>query len=181
MKKLIGHHKNPDSNIEILVNWDIKFEYIEFEFSVKNLTNFHTCDEYTDNFRENSGLWDYDVVEIFISRNQFTPYLELQLSPKEQPFALLINIPRKETAFPQNLNTESEKITNNPWVSKFKIPLSDIPGSGNILYGNCFSCLGSGKTRSYYALNINSEDGPDFHRPDLFIEFGKILGDVSER
>ena len=59
------------------------------------------------------------------------------------------------------------------WVAIFKIPLSEIPGSGNKLYGNFFSCLGS-DTRSYYALNINTEDTPDFHRPDLFIKLGEL-------
>ena len=71
------------------------------------------------------------------------------------------------------LNTHFSCVKNKDWKAVFKIPLSDIPGSGNKLYGNFFSCLGS-DTRSYYALNINSEDAPDFHRPELFVELGDI-------
>ncbi len=174
MQKLKPHHKNAFSNAEIEVEWNIYNNQIDFLFKVTGYCDFNTKDSFSNDYSKNSGLWDYDVVEVFISRSNRAPYLELQCSPLNQPFALVVEIPRLKTKFPNKLDTNFEIISKKPWVTSISIPLSDIPGSGNILYGNCFSCLGSDKTRSYYALHINNEDLPDFHRPELFIEFGEI-------
>lgn len=180
IESLVPHHNNPGGNKEIQVSWTIDEieKYIEFNFKVHDYDYSSTSNLFDLSTWNNVGLWEYDVIEVFITRghNQEDklPYLEVQCSPLNQKFGLIVNRPRVETSQVEELNTKFEIITQNPWVTRVIIPFSDIPGSGNILYGNCFSCLGNAKNRQYYALNINKDDNPDYHRPELFLQFGEI-------
>jgi hypothetical protein len=175
MNKLIPHSKNEAANLEIKSSWLIKKDSIEFTITVDDYENSHINQDFSLSGWNNEGLWDYDVVEVFISRTNRLPYLEVQSSPLNQSFALIINNPRISFETPTNLKTKIEITSKNPWVTVFNIPFSDIPGSGNILYGNCFSCLGSAKKRQYYALNINADDIADYHKPELFVKLGEII------
>ena len=177
MKKLTPHRKNSAHNLDIHASWKIKSSSIEFTITVNDYINSYVNKEFVVNSWNNVGLWDFDVVEVFISREAKLPYLELQSSPLNQYFSLIVSKPRLETNTPINLKVNTTVSSQNPWVTTFDIPFKDIPGSGNILYGNCFSCLGSAKNRGYYALNINDDEVPDYHRPELFIK----LGDIIER
>jgi hypothetical protein len=174
MKKLIPHHSNKSNKANIEASWEFFENSIEFTITVYDYDKSNINSKYLVSDWNNIGLWDYDVVEVFISRSNKLPYLELQSSPINQNFALIINNPRLETIAPYKIETKIDISSQNPWVTVINIPFSDIPGSGNILYGNCFSCLGSAKNRNYYALNINKEDNANFHKPELFIRFGQI-------
>lgn len=172
IKYLKSHCSNPNTNTEITVDWRLNSEFIEFEFQVTTNIGPRTSTEFTNNYQDNWGLWEYDVVEVFIKKEGNT-YLELQVSRFEQPFALIIEKPREVFYKPKELKTEfSSTNIGNTWKSLIKIPFSEIPGTGNILYGNCFSCLGHGN-RSFYGLNINTDSSPDFHRPELFINLSE--------
>ena len=175
MNKLIPHNKNLAPNRKINSTWLINEDSIEFTIAVADYLDCNINQDFSLNSWNNEGLWNYDVVEVFISRSNKVPYLEVQSSPINQNFALIINSPRTKFEKPKNLKTKIEILSKNPWVTVIKIPFSDIPGSGNILYGNCFSCLGSAKKRQYYALNVNAEDIPDYHRPELFVKLGEII------
>ncbi len=175
MTKLQAHHQNSESSFGPNIQWSIDNDQIEFEFSIdgysKKKRNLNP--EMKGAFNENWGLWDYDVVEVFI-RFGNGPYLEIQCSPLEQVFALNITTPREDFSFPDKIESKvMAGIHDQTWVSTLTISFKDIPGfnEDTNLNGNCFSCLGLADSREYYALNINKEDGPDFHRPDLFVEF----------
>ena len=175
MNKLIPHHKNEGKKLDICASWLINKDSIEFTITVNDYDSSNINKAFSLTSWNNEGLWNYDVVEVFISRANKTPYLELQSSPINQKFALIINIPRIDFESPKILSTKVDISSKNPWVTVINIPISDIPGSGNILYGNCFSCLGSAKKRQYYALNINDGESADFHKPELFVKFGEII------
>ena len=111
-------------------------------------------------------------MEVFITRGSES-YLELQLSPLGQPFSYLITKPRVECEIPEELPVEmSANIKGKSLLTSISIPLSFIPGDSNLIQGGCFCCLG--EDTEYYALNPNSEESADFHRPDLFITFGEF-------
>ena len=112
----------------------------------------------------------------FLQKSQSSGgYLELQASPLQQLFALNIITPRKETKSVKQLQSKIiSKITETGFEVSFKIPLLEIPGEGKTIIGNYFACLGQENDRSYFSSNPNSEQKPDFHRPDLFIELGQI-------
>jgi hypothetical protein len=122
---------------------------------------------------KNDGLWNTDVVEAFLQlRNHcddlHAPYLEIQVSPVNQPFALIITEPRKVFAPPKSLAYFHEvHIEGRIWTATMKVSLpSELRGS--ILYGGFFACLDHGP-REFYSLEPNPEINPDFHRPEFFL------------
>jgi len=129
--------------------------------------------KFTSDYNKNWGLWNHDVVEAFLQLREhpedlMAPYLEIQVSPLNQPFALIIKKPREEFSYPVNLQfSSSVQLEEKIWMAEIKLELpSEIKGT--YLYGGFFSCLRA-EEREFYALNPNSETNPDFHRPDLFL------------
>ena len=132
------------------------------------------CSENFSSSFKNWGLWEFDVFEIFLTREEKRlPYLELQISPLDQKFALLVKKPRVEADYPQYLPFQTKTILDaNCWKSAFTVPLKNIPGEGKTVYGNLHAIIG--EKRAHYSLRLNHEETPDFHRPELFAKLGEI-------
>lgn len=175
MTYLTPHHANLESNHSVNLEYSVASNQVVVEFKVKT-DSVNVSDAFSMAGFDNPGLWDFDVVEVFIQRkSQKNHYLELQCSPLGQKFALLVKKPRQETIKIENLNTQFEvSEIGDGFKIKFTIPASDIPGDGSEIYANFFACLGASNSRSYYGLNINSEKKPDYHRPELFKKIGQI-------
>ena len=121
---------------------------------------------------ENWGLWEGDVIELFLSRSEGNlPYLELQLSPFEQKFALVIEEPRKRFYYPQAcpFQFESEK-SESFWKGKILVKFVDIPGASEKIFYQASACLGPTGKRCYFSSIFNEagKNELDFHQPDLF-------------
>lgn len=148
----------------------------------KNLKVLFELDPYVEPFTDkkfaqeyrNWGLWEYDVFEIFLTRNEGgLPYLEAQASPLDQNFALLVEKPRKEFDYPESLPFSFQSsVSEGMWRSEFEIPLSNIPGEGAVR-GNLHAIIGP--QRGHFSLSPNLEGEPDFHRPDLFMDFSTLV------
>jgi hypothetical protein len=175
MQKLQSHSSNPSSDFEVHVDYRIQEKQVIVQFDVKATTS-NVSTEYCDESLSNIGLWNHDVVEVFIQKkSELNHYLELQVSPLSQKFALLVKEPRKSTDPVDYIQSEISSVVNESGFSaKFLIHTSDIPGDSDEIYANFFSCLGPKDDRSYFALNINTETEPDYHRPDLFKYIGSL-------
>jgi hypothetical protein len=177
MHKLLPHHSNISTDCAPCVSWKIQRDVIDFHFQFEGLSSLNTnkkfSTHYIDDLKHNWGLWEHDVFEVFISRDG-VQYLEVQVSPLGQNFVLHITEPRVEFTVPKSFTGETKTLTISPWHSTISIPICEIPGDSNILTGNCFSIVGEDK-RNHFALNTNTETNPDFHRPDLFINFGELI------
>lgn len=129
-----------------------------------------------EDYTKNWGLWDYDVVEVFISFSQNTPYLEFQLSPLGQVFLLEIYRPRDDFKYPEHNLIQSEiKVSEKGWSFSMNIPLLQIPGYSkerNIsdLYLNFHGCF----FQEFLSLHLDPLDQPDFHRPNDFISLSEL-------
>ncbi len=151
---------------------------ITFEVQKRHSRTWYGDSKFGDNYKENWGLWNFDVVEAFLQmRSSETelnaPYLEIQVSPLNQPFALIITEPRKVFHAPENLVMETfVELDEKNWKAEFKVTLPEEI-KGTHLYGGFFACLGNGP-REFYALEPNLEAAPDFHRPDLFLSLGTL-------
>lgn len=170
MHNLNAHCSNQDQSYQITFGLNSKDEYIHIDFNVFSKVGWYTSQKYDLNGFDNWGLWDFDVVEAFMSFNG-KEYIELQVSPLNQKFALKIIRPREEYNRPDNLYFESDiNIEHNKWISCLRIKKSLIPGfeSDHKLVGNFHAILG--ENREHYSFNVNSEEKPDFHRRDLFVE-----------
>lgn len=174
MSKSLELHKNSAKHHDVDVSWKIEKDTIHFHFIVSHYKP-HQDKKFGTDYQDNWGLWDFDVVEVFLQKDDSESYLEFQSSPLGQPFALIVEKPREKFHAPKSFNyTVENKVTDKLWESSLTVDLEDIPGSSSRIIGNCFACLGPKESREYFALNINQEDNPDFHRPDLFVDLGGI-------
>lgn len=175
MEAFLSKHGNDVARHRIKSSWKREGDLVTISFEVhkRHGQPWFTDPDMTPDWKKNWGLWNHDVVEAFLQlRNDpqdlKAPYLEIQVSPLNQPFALIITEPRK-TFFPPealDFSTTSEE-EGRIWKSTLTVKLpSDLKGTH--LYGGFFACLDQ-NPREYYALEVNPEDKPDFHRPELFL------------
>jgi hypothetical protein len=175
MQAYLKKHGPNFSNHSIKVNWTKNDHQLTIEFLVQKRTGapWQVDSSFSKDWLKNWGLWNKDVFEAFIqlrsNNSDFkAPYLELQVSPLNQPFALIITEPRQTFFPPKTLDLITEvSLTEKTWNGKLELTFPDEL-KGDLLYGGFFSCLASNE-REFYALSPNPEMNPDFHRPELFL------------
>lgn len=171
---MLNLHNSCSSRHNVALTWKLTNNSICFDFVIMNYTPNQNI-EFSKNYKENWGLWDTDVAEVFIKKDDSSEYLELQSSPLNQPFALMIEVPREKYYSPDKLDFKiSNIIKEYEWNSCIEISLDSIPGNSKTIVGNCFVCLGNKDNREYFALNINLDKAPDFHKPELFVELEEL-------
>lgn len=168
--KLHPHKSSPIKDYDIFCSYQTSGDTVLVNFKVKKPKHlsWNINHQLSHKGIGNWGLWEHDVVEIFLqSGNPETPYLEIQLSPSAQKFALQIERPRKQFFTPLNFDFCGQSIIeDDTWTAQIEV---DFPCRGT-LRGGIFACLGPETKRNYFAMNPNCEDIPDFHRPDLFVK-----------
>ena len=175
MQILKGHGNNPFSP-NFKIDYGIKGDCFWVEGIYQGELN--TNSSFDKEGYKNWGLWEFDVFELFLTRqHKDGHYIEIQFSPLDQKLALYIKRPREEYEF---FHPETFEVVNNcddeGWKFKCSVLASDIPGDGLTLSGNLHACLLESKSRCYLGTNLNKEQKPDFHRPDLFIKLGEFDG-----
>ncbi len=179
MENLKAHSQNASQNFRVSVDWSLGQKDLNIEFMI-NGTGICTDKSFNQDHFDNWGLWEFDVTEVFIQKVQgpediSNRYLEIQVSPLSQKFALDVFIPRTETRKIKDLEVKAHSaIRDGGFNSHFRIPYSIIPGSGEFLKASFCACLGEKGHRELFSTCINPEDKADFHRPDLF----KVLGQI---
>jgi hypothetical protein len=125
--------------------------------------------------RKNWQLWEWDVVEAFLQMRRHpddmtAPYLEVQLSPRNQGLVLVILEPRRRYYTPLHFQWHTEvELGEGVWSARARFRLPDDFPEGE-LWGGLFACLGTAP-RGFYALAPNPGEFPDFHRPQHFVRF----------
>jgi hypothetical protein len=120
------------------------------------------------------GLWDWDVVELFLSVGPDAPipYYEFQISPLNQYFELEIFEPRKKINrdFHSGFSHGARQVSDREWRAEMVIPLKKLGWSGQNahLRGNLFAILGEPSKRSYWSAFLPQQSAPDFHLPQFF-------------
>lgn len=168
MYKLKPHLSNSHTSFDIEANLSLSSQLV-LEFKVKGKA-FTKESRFSKTPFKNWGLWEEDVVELFIRREGESSYLEVQANPKGLGFQLQIFEPRKLFYTPifESISVTS-KISSDEWLGKIEIPQELIPGKGESFEGGIYAILGT--PREYYALNPNIDLAPDYHRPELYIKF----------
>lgn len=175
MQAFLKKHGTGPACHSLKINWQRSGSRITIDFTVQKRvsTPWLSDSSFGQDWAKNWGLWNKDVVEAFLQlraheHDTGAPYLEIQVSPLNQPFALIIVEPRKTFHAPVTLDFQTQSsIEGRVWTGKLTVDLpSDLVGDK--LYGGFFSCLAEGP-REYYALEPNPEQNPDFHRPELFL------------
>ena len=175
MQAYLKKHGLGHAEHRVKIEWEILNRDVTLKFNIAKRTSkpWLAEEEFTQDWSKNWGLWNTDVVEAFIQLRSDpddlkAPYLEVQLSPLNQPFALVITEPRKEFHAPGSLTfTHDSNVDQRVWTGEMKFTLpSEL--KGELVYGGFFACLDNGP-REFYALEPNPEENPDFHRPELFL------------
>jgi hypothetical protein len=182
MQQLSPHHSNGNEDIHVYYSSELLKNHIVISFKVhSNILN--TNHDFLQEGWGNIGLWDFDVVEVFIQFSDQADghYLELQVSPLGQKLALLIRKPRLEYEKINTLLGQADAtVSEKGFLAEFKIDYRDIPGfettKTNEIKAGLFACLGPVNARNYFALNINTDAQADFHRPELFKKIGRYEG-----
>jgi hypothetical protein len=175
MQAYLKKHGGSFGAHSIKISWKRSAELVTIEFQVQKRTGpgWQTDPVFTQDWSKNWGLWNKDVVEAFLQLREHdqdtrAPYLEIQVSPLNQPFALIITEPRKTFFAPAKLDFHtSVEMSDKFWTGKLEVRLPEEL-RGTHLYGGFFACLAT-EQREYYALEPNPEMNPDFHRPELFL------------
>lgn len=175
MQAYLKKHGPSFQGHSIKINWQRSERHIVIDFHIqKRMAEAWESDpQFGSDYTKNWGLWNKDVIESFLQLRKNpedvkAPYLEIQLSPLNQPFALMIVEPRKTFHAPETLDFKtSVELMDKLWSGKMEVVLPKSM-EGDLLYGGFFSCLGA-DAREFYALEPNPEASPDFHRPELFL------------
>lgn len=131
------------------------------------------------------GLWDWDVVEVFLTLDQpCSPprserYLEFQLSQLGQHFELEVLEPRKKTN-PQFKSGLLKSVSSNgrQWSGHLTLDMTRLgwnwDGNWSLLRGGFFAILGQPQSKKYYAAHLPKQSVPDFHLPQHFKSFFEL-------
>jgi hypothetical protein len=129
------------------------------------------------------GLWDRDVVEIFIAPDPDEPrrYFEFEAAPNGEWVDLAIDLTSgsRETDVEYSSGMQvAARVEDGRVVTAIKIPWSSLhkrPESGEVWLGNLFRCVGRDPDRGYLAWSPTLTEKPNFHVPERFGEF-KFVG-----
>lgn len=123
------------------------------------------------------GIWDWDVVEVFVKANSADAYCEFIVSPLNQYFELEIFEPRKRfnRDFASGFEHEVRSLGPGHWKAQMRIPLAALSwdGKAESIQGNAFAIFGKDSEathRTYFSLFLPKQDSPDFHLPQYFRE-----------
>ncbi len=110
------------------------------------------------------GLWDYEVVELFLLGVE-DAYLEIELGPHGHYLVLQLKGERRVIKKGLPIAYASE-IDGRRWRGSAEIPLAYLPPG--VDRGNAFAIHGEGKNRRYLAAFPTGGETPDFHKLGAF-------------
>ncbi len=110
------------------------------------------------------GLWDFEVVELFLSGAD-EHYLEVELGPRGHHLVLRLEGRRRPVA--EGLPLEVEvAIAEGRWSARAHLPEAWAPAGPH--RANAYAIHGCGDQRRYLACHPTGGPRPDFHRLEAF-------------
>ena len=110
------------------------------------------------------GLWDYEVVELFL-RGSAEAYLELEFGPFGHYLALCLDGPRQVRRSGLSLDYTCER-RGERWSGRCAVPAAYLPAG--LRSGNAYAIHGNGAARRFLAMRAPGGSEPDFHRLESF-------------
>lgn len=112
------------------------------------------------------GLWDHEVVELFIAGAD-GHYLELELGPYGHYLALSFSGVREQSGGPHPLHYRTV-VLKHAWIGTARVPRALLPEGPHRL--NATAIHGQGRSRRFLSWQVLPGARPDFHQPDHFAE-----------
>ena len=110
------------------------------------------------------GLWDYEVVELFVV-GSLDAYTEIELGPHGHH--LVLKFQKRREAFESELPIDySSEIQGDCWKGEARIPWSYLPEDPG--GANAYAIHGEGEQRRFLSVFPVLGPDPDFHRIEQF-------------
>ncbi|MBW2527782.1 MAG: hypothetical protein JRI23_26615 [Deltaproteobacteria bacterium] len=110
------------------------------------------------------GLWDHEVVELFLLAPP-DHYLEIELGPHGH--YLVLELRGQRNVVRSGLQIEYRaNVADHRWTGTATIPLAYVPAGAT--RANGYAISGAGEQRRYLAYYPVPGDRPDFHRLECF-------------
>ena len=128
------------------------------------------------------GLWNYEVVELFIAGppqlDGRIPYLEVELGPHSHYLVLQLSDVRQVAVqgLPLDYSAEIDQ-TAGRWRGKAVVPNSYLPPPPHCV--NAYAIHGVGNARRYLAWQPVPGAQPDFHQPRCFAPLVDPIADSA--
>ena len=116
------------------------------------------------------GLWDYEVVELFLLGDREC-YLELEFGPHGHYLALRLEGVRQIECAGMAMEYEACREVRR-WHGRASVPIDWLPPGMSHL--NAYAIDGCGTSRRYWAWRSAGQVAPDFHRLDCFGTFAEL-------
>ncbi len=110
------------------------------------------------------GLWEYEVVEVFIA-GPAERYLEIELGPHGHHLVLQLAEVRVPSATRLPIEYQAQ-IEKKRWQGTARIPLTLLPAGPHRI--NATAISGIGEARRYLSIDALPGPAPDFHQPEHF-------------
>lgn len=112
------------------------------------------------------GLWNHEVVELFVASEVGPKYLEIELGPHGHHLVLQLDGIRTVVARGLAIAFTS-RIAGDRWTGQARVPRAWLPPSPHRV--NAYAIHGEGEARRYLALAAVPGEKPDFHQPAHFV------------
>jgi hypothetical protein len=177
-----GETAPPGRHFEARMLWSDEILYVRFD--AKQTEPLVVSDEPKLDSKT-LGLWDRDVVEIFVAPDADEPrrYFEFEAAPNGEWVDLAIDLcsGKRETnvEYSSGMQTEA-RIEDGRILTAIRIPWAAFgkrPKAGELWRGNLFRCVGRDPDRGYLAWSPTLTERPNFHVPDRFGEFEFVRQD----
>jgi hypothetical protein len=110
------------------------------------------------------GLWNYQVVEVFLLGSN--GYIEIELGPHGHYLVLDLGAPRVVRRKLMPIEYAVTGRNANTWTSEAVVPNALLPAGLDRF--NAYRVHGTGKSRRHFAAFPVPGDRPDFHRLECF-------------
>ncbi len=147
----------------------LELKPLESEIALRVSAPFHNDPPPEGPPGSTDGLWDYEVVELFISgtanEEGLVPYIEIEMSPHGHYLVLEFLGERQRVKTYTDVDYQAI-IDGERWFGDMKLPRSWLPEGK--LRCNSYAIRGQGRNRGYFAMRPMGGKKPDFHRLEFF-------------
>ncbi len=170
-----GQKSYPQSATDIATVWTPRYIYLAYRCKYTELNIYKDADPAAEKW----GLWDRDVVEVFLNPQpeRVNHYYEFEVSPNNLSIDLEIN--KDQSPFNDaNWDSHFDHATHvdpeqHLWTAEFRIPVASM-GAKELFAGaewrlNLFRCDGPGSDQQRRFLSWSPiTEGASFHAPTRF-------------
>ena len=124
----IDNRARPDYSTPVRMLWSSNSLYLSYECPFEQLTTFEPPQA-----NERIGLWDRDVVELFIAPDNNRPncYAEFEWAPNGETLDLLVDLPDKDFAWTAHAESAvSIDHARKIWQVEVRIPFKSLSAAG---------------------------------------------------